>query len=223
MAEVNVLALMRERLEEAQNERETVREQLKRLENDIQGCMKRMPRRVRENQEQLEDKMRQLEYKRTTESMSLQDEKNLLREIDNAKKSIKDLHTAQEAMDVLNSKRDQRSACYDRVRTLSSALQELTAGIKRVELAQRLGVTSDLLESADVKVPGAKAGELVGRGGQNLRRLQEECGVTARLESKPDPEDGTVDLHLEGTPEGLALALESVRRVVATVTREVSV
>uniref|UniRef100_A0A7R9YDX4 K Homology domain-containing protein n=1 Tax=Pinguiococcus pyrenoidosus TaxID=172671 RepID=A0A7R9YDX4_9STRA len=215
-----VLELMRGRLAEAQNERETVREQLNKLDAEIKGHEKRMPKRPRESREEMEARIEQLEYRRTTTSMSLQDEKSLLREIDNLKKSIKCLAVVDEALELLNSKRDQRSACHDRIRVLSSALQEFTAGIKRMELAERLGVSSVDLQSVDVEVPAEKAGELVGRGGQNMRRLQEECGVSAQLDSKTEQE--TVQLHLEGTPQGLAMALERVNRISATVTQEVT-
>eukprot|EP00968_Pinguiococcus_pyrenoidosus_P000911 scaffold48_cov311-Pinguiococcus_pyrenoidosus.AAC.106 len=176
--------------------------------------------RTCQSREEMEARIEQLEYRRTTTSMSLQDEKSLLREIDNLKKSIKCLAVVDEALELLNSKRDQRSACHDRIRVLSSALQEFTAGIKRMELAERLGVSSVDLQSVDVEVPAEKAGELVGRGGQNMRRLQEECGVSAQLDSKTEQE--TVQLHLEGTPQGLAMALERVNRISATVTQEVT-
>lgn len=223
--EFDMLGTLRARLASAQEEREQVRELLDKMDSDIRFYERRMPRRSRDSKESLERRMAELEYQRTTTSMTLQQEKSLLREIDGCKGRIKEMAEASAMQADLDAKRDDRRAQQERLRTLNTSVQELSAAIKRQDLAQRLGVSSTHLTARTVQVPQDKAGEVIGRQGNNLRRLEEECGVTARLDRRPAAEDapGTVTLHLEGTEAGLALALQRVNRVKDTVSEAVPI
>jgi hypothetical protein len=66
-----------------------------------------------------------------------------------------------------------KNALYEAVKGKEAALAEVGAAVRKLQLAQRCGVGVDEVVTITVEVPEAAVARVIGKGGANLRKIEE--------------------------------------------------
>jgi hypothetical protein len=184
---------------------------LKKLNADIAKAAKELPRvgRGRESDPvaELAVQIEDLEYTRGTSSMSLADEKDVVRRIAGLKRQ------QQQFTDfaALKAERDNLVAEQD---ALATRRQELREGLKTLLLTERIrelnpGVTIGVgdITSSTITVQASVVGRVVGKGGATRQQIEKECGVSVDVQDKSG---GVCAIVLNGTASGIAAATSRI-------------
>lgn len=206
---------LRLRLQEANEQRERTQAKINQLSDQLQRMFNRAPKKPRETLEQMNSKIEKLEYQRTTSSLSLSAEKQLLRQIDVIKKSKKVLEEYHVHEQSIQEKKNEISALRDSQRTISAAIAELESALSKVELAKRLGCTTAELQTRVVDCPGDKIGHVIGKNGSSLKQLEQRTGVQIDVDKVGSK------VHLQGSASALDAAVREVEQITLAVEEEV--
>jgi len=206
---------LRLRLNEANEQRERTQAKINQLSDQLQRMFSRAPKKPRETQEQMDSKIEKLEYQRTTSSLSLSAEKQLLRQIDGIKKSKKVLEEYHIHEHAIQEKKNEISLLRDSQRTISAAIAELESALSKVELAKRLGCTTAELQTRVVDCPGDKIGHIIGKNGSSLKQLEQRTGVQIDVDKVGSK------IHLQGSVSALEAAVREVEQITLAVEEEI--
>lgn len=206
---------LRLRLQEANEQRERTQAKINQLSDQLQRMFSRAPKKPRETQEQMDSKIEKLEYQRTTSSLSLSAEKQLLRQIDQIKKSKKVLEEYHIHEHAIQEKKNEISLLRDSQRTISAAVAELDSALSKVELAKRLGCTTADLQTRVVDCPGDKIGHIIGKNGSSLKQLERRTGVQIDVDKVGSK------VHLQGSVSALEAAVREVEMITLAVEEEI--
>ncbi|CAM9770813.1 unnamed protein product, partial [Ectocarpus sp. 12 AP-2014] len=154
------------------------------LMNDkIEAVIKRLPKRPGINGDQLRAEVRSIDTKLTTTSMKLVQEKTLLRRKDNIKARLKDLAAYELAQQDVQALKDQRAVLFAEKRDKTAQMAEMRQGLRRLRLADRLGVAPRDLAQESIEVPREATGKVIGKKRAALTQLEEECRVSIVTEN----------------------------------------
>ena len=167
-----------ERLNALAADKANIQVELAKLEEKLQDGYQVQGQRPRETEADLEKQMKDLEYKRTTQSMSLADEKKILRQIGLFKKEKLRIKGYAQTEGGLKDLKARKTQLFDERKGKEAAMAELSQGIRKLQLAQRVGVSADQLVMVPFQVPEACMARLVGKGGTNIRRIEEIYSVS---------------------------------------------
>lgn len=207
-----------ERLNALAADKASIQKELAKLEERLQDAYQVQGQRPRETDAELEKAMRDLEYKRTTQSMSLMDEKKLLRQIGLYKKEklrVKEYNLVEEG---LKSLKAHKNHLYDERKAKEGAMTELSKALRKMQLAQRVGVTAEELIEESLEVPEGCMARLVGKGGMNLKRIEEACAVSIDFDHGRGGSG-----RISGSAAAVAAAREQIEEVTAVVNEEFKV
>jgi polyribonucleotide nucleotidyltransferase len=172
------------------------------------------PKRPTDTVEALDKQMNELEWKRTTNSMSLAAEKDILRRIYKAQK-LKNEIEAFKAFDLsIKEKKAQVvdiRATLDKLRT---CLSELRNELSVVKTAAEVGCSLTELLGLKLDCPEDKLGQIIGKKGSKLKEFSEKGSVSVQVSR----EGG--DIRLLGSFEHLAVAASDLSKVISSVTLE---
>jgi len=206
---------LRLRLLESNQQRERTQTKINSLTDQLQRMFSRAPKKPRDTQEQMDNKIQKLEYRRTTSSLSLSEEKKLLRQIDiirKEKKVLEEYHVHEQA---IQEKKNEISLLRDSLRTISAAIAELESALSKVELAKRLGCTTAELETRVVDCPSDKIGHIIGKNGSALKQLENRTGVQIDVDKVGSK------IHLQGSASALKAAVKEVEQITLAVEEEI--
>ena len=207
-----------ERLNPLAADKASIQNELAKVEERLQNAYQVQGQRPRETEAELEKAMKDLEYKRTTQSMSLMDEKKLLRQIGLYKKEklrVKEYNLAEEG---LKSLKAHKYHLHDERKAKEGAMTELSKALRKMQLAQRVGVAAEELIEEGLEVPEGCMARLVGKGGMNLRRIEEACAVSIDFDH-----GGGGSGRISGSAAAVAAAREQIEEVTAAVSEEIKV
>ena len=158
-----------------------------------------------------------LEFARTTTSLILSDEKDILREIaglQRLKNQIEEYNACegrvQEIKGNLNNHRDA-------LKKTSLAIDELEKAIAKVRMAKKLGCAPAELMVVSVDCPAKKIGLIIGRNGANIKMIEEKSHVSMDVDSVKSK------IHLTGSHAAIQAAIVAIDRVVKSIDEEVHV
>lgn len=183
----------------------------KTLDQKLRQLMQKAPRRPNISAEQIDEEISRLEFRRNTTSISLNAEKQLLKEIDSlkAKKtSLKDYLSVQSAIDELKS---QRAETIARGRSTEDAVSDLSTGLKKLKLAESAGCDAKDLVTIQVSVPESKFGAIIGKSGANLKQVETDCKVCIDMD-KPNQV-----MRITGSAGGCARAQSAVEEITCAI------
>ena len=223
--------LMRSREETTSRELSSTLAAAQRLNARVTVLRGRLTKRPSTPLSALDDKLRALELRRVTSSLTLQEEKALLKEIDRVKASKKEhaLVDAERAeIDALKRKAD---AAFDKVGLMRDSLSELRTASRTLQLCVQIqdlqgpdagvSVMPNDLETRTLDVPDPSVlGQIIGRGGANIKRFRGKHGVVF---DTVDEDGVTVAIKLTGLPASLEPAMAELRGIINAVTKETSV
>lgn len=193
------------------------------LDEKIASSSARAPPRPTERRvDDIEAEIQGLEWQRSTTTMTLMEEKNLLKQIALVKQG-------KHAWDELNTFRDnvtkmrtERSEGYNELGNLRTSIRELKDGIHKVEVFQKIkaaepdrDLTPGDIVDIEVAVPAEQVGNVIGRGGARCREIQDECLVFLNIDKK------TNVVRISGTEDGTAKARALVEEATSAISERI--
>lgn len=207
------------RLATTKKERTALRDVLKSLDTKIKSCIARIGDKPRESLEEIETMLRQIEHEhKTAPNQSRQDERDFMRRCDALKKKKKDALVYSEKQAELDAAKAERKVKLEELRSKDRLLDDLYSDLKRLKVAKSLGLS--VVDIYDKKIDLSEVSEdaaarVIGKGGQNAKRIEETCGV-----SLDSTRSGSIWIY--GPQENIAMATEAVNKQLYVVVKEIS-
>lgn len=92
---------------------------------------------------------------------------------------------------------------------------ELEAALSKVELADRLGCTANDLKSHKINCPVDKVGQVIGKGGSNIKKLETKTGCLIDLDKVKN------EIHLQGNEDSIKKAILEIENITLAIEVEV--
>ena len=226
----SMLELMRSREETTSQELMATLAEAQRLNAKLAVLRQRQMTRPSTPLGAIDGKLQQLELRRVTSSLTLQEEKMLLKEIDRVRSAKKE-HAAVDAkkLEIENIKK-KADAAFAKVTLMRDSLSELRAASKTLQLCAQIqgmkgegsaAVMPKDLETKMLDVPDPSVlGQIIGKGGANIKRFRNKhCVVFDTV----DEEGQTVAIKLTGLPDGLESASAELEGIINAISKETSI
>lgn len=88
---------------------------------------------------------------------------------------------------------------------------ELEAALSKVELADRLGCTANDLKPHKMNCPVDKLGQVIGKGGSNLKKLESKTGCLVDIDKVNN------QIHLQGNETSIEKAIAEIENIILAV------
>eukprot|EP01031_Cornospumella_fuschlensis_P045126 gene45126-55200_t len=214
-----------ERLDVVRGERAGIREAFTALDQKIKSSKSKLTH-SKESVESVTQEIEKLERDYNRVSRTKAEDRTFMYNLEKLKTKKKTLQANSKLSAEVDEMRSQLGVLRAQLLEKETAIEELTAGLKRVDLANRLRVSHSAIEErvvplADVyqqlllKNPflanthtleqGIElcAGRMIGRNGLSLRGVEDSCSVHASIVNGSE-------LHLLGTAAGIAQAYDQL-------------
>ncbi|ETW08622.1 hypothetical protein, variant [Aphanomyces invadans] len=199
------------RLEVLAGGKEKMANDSKAAEEELSRLLKNPKKRVQGRSDDLDEQMKKLEFRRNTTSMTLNDEKKLLRDIETIKLLKVELVEYEEFNTRVQYLKDKKKSLFDTLKQAEAQEKELQLTLRKLRLAETLNVSINQFETISITVPRDKMGLVVGKGFAKLRQLEESYNVLL------DVEAGSQVVSCTSTPANNAM-IESALDSIATAT-----
>jgi hypothetical protein len=171
--------------------------------------------RKRETVDEITVRMQQMERQRTTTSLSLGDEKRLIREMESLERMKKVEIEISQIRNDLNTYRDI-------VRETNEAIAELENALVKVTLAERLGCSTADLKERIFECPGSKMAHVIGKNGTTIVFIEKTAGVSMEVDKSTTlGEDGKI--RLIGTDQAIDAAIAEIENITLAVEEDVKI
>jgi len=170
-------AKLSQRLREHTATRDRTQRRMETEAGQLQNLTKAAPKRPRESKTVLEQKAKRLERDRTTRSLPLAQEKAILRQIDAAKKGIRQHDQGDKHQILLRRKKAEVEASRAALRTINVTLSEIETALSKVELGKKLGCLPSEVICRDISCPMNKMNWAMGKNSENVKEIEDSVGV----------------------------------------------
>lgn len=148
-----------------------------------------------------------LEYKRTTNSLTLTAEKSLLRAIDGLNEKKRKIEEYAEYQIVIDNAKKEQDAISARKKLTEDKILELSKGIRMLDTAIKAGCEPKDLIKLEVEVPKVKMGEIIGKQGATMHQIESDCQVMMHVA------DCNSKVYLQGSSEGVEKAKAEIQGI----------
>mmetsp|Transcript_4373 Transcript_4373/g.8410 ORF Transcript_4373/g.8410 Transcript_4373/m.8410 type:complete len:1214 (-) Transcript_4373:129-3770(-) len=210
----NIAAALQSRRKEVTDKKESIAAKFETAKEQLQKLYAKS-KPVRESPQQLEQKIVKLERKRTLTSLPLSEEKDILRQIERAKKTMIQAQENMEHESLIQEKKAEIEALKNEMRILAIQISELNGVIIKIELADRLKCSTHDIETKVIDCPVDKLGEIIGKGGARLKELQEQTGCIVEVDRS------TNQIILKGNASSIQNAVGTIENIILTLDDEI--
>lgn len=203
---------LKRRRDESFQKKEDEFAQIKKLQLALQKLFQDIPRRPRQTLEELDQKISSLEHKRTITSVSLAEERQILKEIDIVKKSKTQLEEYHAILKRVEDTKIKLNDLRDRHRMSTTSFDEIEAALSKVKLANKLGCKTQDLTSMQIDCPQDKIGMVIGKNGSMVKRIMESSKVTINKNGNT--------LDITGSQSSVQQALAEIDKITRAVDEE---
>eukprot|EP00536_Pseudo-nitzschia_multiseries_P012145 jgi/Psemu1/31055/gm1.31055_g len=130
-----------------------------------------------------------LELERTTNSMPIAEERNILKQIRGVTKTKQQVEEYNEMDAEIKS-------------------MKISEALEKVKLANKLECTTDELANREITCPKAKIGMVIGKNGSMVKQIQNNCKVAIELDK------GTEKMTITGTEVSIERAVQEIQRII---------
>ena len=171
--------------------------------------------RKRETVEEINARMAKMERQRTSTSLSLGDEKRIIRELESLERLKKNEIEISQIRNDLNTYRDI-------VRETNEAIAELESALIKINLAERLGCsTADLKERIFI-CPASKLAHVIGKNGSTITQIEKSTCVQMEVDKNiAMGEDGKI--RLVGTDRAIDAAIAEIENITLAVEEDLNI
>jgi uncharacterized coiled-coil DUF342 family protein len=175
------------------------------------------PKKPRGSGKDIDSEIAALEFKRTTTSLVLADEKAILRQIGSLEreKILSKERKTQE--DAIQNKKAQLKELRDSTSLIIASIDELTPVLNKVELAEKLHCKPTQLQTITVEFPSKKAGQVIGKNGSTIKNIME------KTETAIDVDGDACLIEITGTDSAIEMAKKEILKITESIEKDVQV
>jgi len=206
---------LQKRLDESNVKKEAQFAQIKELNLRLQSKLKKIPRRPRETVKELDDRAKALEHKRTVTSISLAEERQILKEIHGIKKAkiqVEDYNKMEYEIQLMKK---QLTILRERLNETFTGTDEIQAALETVKLANKLNCSTDEISKKEMVCPKARMGMVIGKNGSMIKQIQNTCKVSIAVDKTTDK------LTITGSEVSIQRATKDIDRIIRTEEEEI--
>lgn len=215
------------------------------LNDELQRLFGKIPKKPKETLAVMHQKVNALEYKRTTTSWTLNEEKAILKEIHGIQKQKLLLEEyvdyEKKVLDkkvrtLTNQRRDsyppdhpyranahtisfalqtELQTLRESLKTTITAMDELEHALQKVRLAAKLGCTVADLTNVSIDCQAEKMGRVIGKHGATIKAIEKQCLVVMDVDSV------AAKIHLTGPTMAIEAAIQEIDKIVQSVDEDV--
>jgi len=202
---------LQKRLDESITKKESQLAEIKELGLTLQNKLKKMPRRPRETVKELDERADALEHKRTVTSISLAEERQILKQINGIKKTKTQVEEYNKMEDEVQFIKNKLSILRENLDETFTGTDEIQNALEKVKLANKLDCGTDEISTKEiVDCPKAKLGMVIGKNGSMIKQLEDTCKVSI------DVEKGTNKITITGSEVSIERATKEIERIIRT-------
>ena len=101
------------------------------------------------------------------------------------------------------------------MRSITAQMAELESAIGKIDLANRLGCTTNDLQTHPVDCPKEKLGEVIGKGGSNIKSLEKKTGCIIDVDKVKSV------VHLRGNLDAIQKGITEIENITLSIEDEV--
>jgi len=173
---------LQKRLDESNANKEAQLAEIRELNSRLQNKLKKIPRRPRETVKELDDRAEALEHKRTVTSISLAEERQILKEINGIKKAKIQAENFNKMEEEIQVMKKLLSIRRDILNETFTGTDEIQTALEKVKLANKLECGTDELSKKEMVCPKAKLGTVIGKNGSMIKKIQDTCKVSITVD-----------------------------------------
>lgn len=191
--------------------------QISQHSDELKKMFAKAPKKPRRSIKELDDEINALEFRRTTTSLVLAEEKDILRQIDFLKRSKALCEESRKHEQAIQEKKAEIDALRDSLSLILASIDELAPVLEKVELADRLQCATTELITVNLDCPKEKARHVIGRNGCNVKQIMERTSVAIDVDSD------TGKIKITGSQSAVDDATKEIRRITDAVEEDVQV
>ena len=186
----DLLNSLKARLNTTNEEKEAALVRYKEIDNEIRALLKdapsrdELPRGAGENGEKLKADLKKLEMKRTTTSMTLNQEKQIIKEIEQGQKDLKLLAKYEKFNTKIQELKAQRQEADDIYKNKNTTSRDMKTGLMKLEISGKLKIEPTEIITEVFEFPGEFIGRVIGKKGAGKRDIEEQCNVELSIDAK---------------------------------------
>lgn len=216
LSNADIENLLLQRLEEVKKERISVKDRIEQLDNKLKECKRLAGQPPRESESELQTAIAKLEHIHSTTSQTNAEERKFMFELDKLKQKKKSASTYQRYSGDIDTYRTQITTARADLLEKEAAIDELSSGLRKIRLATRSGCNSSELIESSFTVDESKIAQIIGRGGSNIKSIENDLGVTLDIDHLRRT------IRITGTPSSINKAYEEITRLMDTIADEFS-
>jgi polyribonucleotide nucleotidyltransferase len=174
--------------------------------------LKAAPSRPRETLDQLEEKIQRLEFKRSTSTLSLKDEKQILNEISVIGKAKNEIRRYNQFQIDIDKNRASQDSLREAMRQQIARISELREVVSKVTIAKKIGIPPSDVVVESIDVADKDVGNVVGKSGANVKALEEAHGVSIEVGNKGT---ASIQIKISGRPNDITKAKQEILESIA--------
>jgi transcription antitermination factor NusA-like protein len=217
-------SILKARLDVSQNEKQSIRENLDSFDTKVKNLIGKIDKFKdvrRDKDDELASRIVALEYKHDTTSGSNADERQFMRDLDNLKNKRKEISEYKSIQIELDELKLQRSVLQKDLRDKEKSVDELFVGLRKVKIANKLGCNTEDIIEQNMMIPQDKLGQVVGRGGATMKKIEIDCGVNIDTNRNQKINNESI-IRFTGTELSISNAISAINLIVSTDTIEIS-
>lgn len=198
---------LRKRLDESNAKKEAQLAQIKDLSSRLQNKLKKMPRRPRESLKELDNRAEALEHERTVTSISLAEERQILKQIHSIKRAKTQIVDYNKIEDEVQVMKKQLTSLREGLNDTFTGTDEIQTALEKVKLAKKLDCGADELSKKEIDCPKDKLGMVIGKNGTMIKQIQDTCKVAIAVNNDKK-------IEITGRQISIECAMKEIERIV---------
>jgi uncharacterized coiled-coil DUF342 family protein len=190
---------------------------IKEAEEELQKLFAKFPKKPRGSGNDIDRDIAALEFRRTTTSLVLADEKAILRQIGSLERQRTLCEERKTHQDAIQNKKAQLKELRDSTSLIVASIDELTPVLNKVELAEKLHCKPTQLQTITIEFPGSKVGHVIGKNGSTIKNIME------KTETVIDVDADACLFEITGADTAIEMARKEIRKITESIEKDVQV
>jgi len=203
-------------LESSKATKEATQKRINLLNDELQKLFGKIPKKPKESLAELTEKIDKLEFKRTTTSWTLPEERLILKDIHTIQKQKLMVEEYNAYEQKVKDKKAELATLRDSLKILVVELDEIESTIQKVNLATKLHCAPSDLTTHTMECQSDKIGRVIGRQGATIKMLEQQYHVSMDVDSV------AAKIHLTGSADAITAAVVEIENIINSVDVDVT-
>ncbi|CAB9511283.1 High density lipoprotein binding protein [Seminavis robusta] len=196
------------------NQRDQTRTMITKTQDDLKELFAKSPKKPRGSMSEIDKNLTDLETQRTRTSLSLTEEKQLMKRIFAGERDKRALQERIDHDKLIDSKKAQVQEMRKAMAPLTDKIADLEKAVNKAKLAAKIGCTIEDMQKTTISCPSEKMGKVIGKSGAMIKKIEEKAGVSMDV----DTDKSTITIH--GSDASIADAQMEINKIVMAAAEE---